>query len=50
MATKKPWIRNRRTALYLGYGGLILGALAMYDAYENRGHRRPLLTKFLPAS
>jgi hypothetical protein len=47
---KQPWIRNRRTALYLGYGGLILGALAMYDAYGNRGQRRPLLTKFLPAS
>lgn len=45
---RKPWISNRRTALWLGYGGLIVGGLAMWDAYENRGRQRPLGTKMLP--
>jgi hypothetical protein len=50
MARKSPWIRNRNTALWIGYGGLLIGALAMYDAYENRGRQRPFLAKFMPAS
>jgi hypothetical protein len=27
---------------------VLLGALALYDAYENRGRRRPFATKLLP--
>jgi hypothetical protein len=46
---RRPWIANRRTALWLGYGGLLLGAVAMYDAYENRGRQRPFASKFLPS-
>jgi hypothetical protein len=45
---RRPWIANRRHALILGYGGVLLGALALYDAYENRGRRRPFATKLLP--
>lgn len=41
-------IRNRRTALLLGYGGILLGSLALYDAYEHRGKDRPFAVKFLP--
>lgn len=48
MARKKPWIRDRTLATWIGYGGILIGALALYDAYENRGRQRPLLTKFLP--
>ena len=48
MARRKPWIRRRETALWLGYGGILIGALALYDAYENRGRQRPVVTKFLP--
>lgn len=43
-----PVIPNRRTALLIGYGGVIVGALALWDAYELRGKRRPFLTKLLP--
>lgn len=48
MARGKVWIANRRTALYVGYGGILIGALALYDAYERRGRQRPLLERFLP--
>ena len=43
-----PFIKDRRTALFVGYGGIIIGALALWDAYEQRGRRRPFLTKLLP--
>lgn len=43
-----PYIRDRRCALLVGYGGIIVGALALWDAYEQRGRRRPFLTKLLP--
>jgi hypothetical protein len=45
---KKPWIANRRLALALGYGGLLIGAIAMWDAYERRNRQRPFLSKVLP--
>jgi len=45
---KSPVIRNRQCALVIGYGGIIIGALALWDAYEQRGRRRPFLTKLLP--
>jgi hypothetical protein len=48
MAKRKTWIRSRRAALWLGYGGLLIGAIAMYDAYENRGRQRPFLSRALP--
>lgn len=41
-------IRSRRTALLLGYGGILLGSIALYDAYERRGKDRPFATRFLP--
>lgn len=43
-----PVIRDRRTALAIGYGGVLIGAWALWDAYEKRGHRRPFVTKLLP--
>lgn len=46
--SNKPWIRDRNTALWVGYLGIVIGALALYDAYENRGRRRPFATKLLP--
>lgn len=43
-----PVIRDRRTALVIGYGGILVGAWALWDAYERRGKRRPFATKLLP--
>lgn len=45
---RKPWLPDRRTALLVGYGGIIIGSLALWDAYENRGAQRPFLAKWLP--
>lgn len=42
--------RDRRTALIVGYGGILIGAWALWDAYERRGRRRPFATKFLPGA
>lgn len=42
------YIKDRKVALFIGYGGILIGALALYDAYENRNRRRPFATKFLP--
>lgn len=49
MARRRPMIRNRRAALVIGYGGIVLGSVALYDAYERRGKDRPFATRFLPA-
>jgi hypothetical protein len=48
VAKRTPMIKNRRYALVLGYGGIIVGAVALYDAYEKRGKERPFLARFLP--
>lgn len=41
---------SQNAALVLGYGGILLGALCLWDAYERRGKSRPFLTKFLPGA
>ncbi len=46
--SRRPIIRDRRTALVVGYGGILLGAYALWEAYEGRGRRRPFMTKLLP--
>lgn len=46
--SRSPTFRDRRTALLVGYGGILLGAWALWDAYETRGRQRPFFTKFLP--
>ncbi len=43
-----PVIRDRRAALVIGYGGILIGAWALWEAYEKRGRRRPFVTKLLP--
>ncbi|MFT3871024.1 MAG: hypothetical protein QM714_19455 [Nocardioides sp.] len=45
---RKPFIPDRQVALWIGYGGIIIGAVALWDAYEGRGRRRPFATKLLP--
>ena len=48
MPKRRPYIRDRNHALLIGYVGIVVGALALYDAYENRGRSRPFATKLLP--
>lgn len=45
-----PLIPDRRVALLLGYGGILLGSWCLWEAYELRGKRRPFMTKFLPGA
>ncbi len=45
---RRPWIADRRTALYGGMAAYVIGSLLLWDAYENRGKPRPFATKFLP--
>ncbi len=45
---RRPVIPDQRAALFIGYGGILVGALALWDAYEGRNRQRPFLTKLLP--
>lgn len=38
-----------RSAVLLGYVGIIGGAWLLHEAYERRGRNRPFLAKFLPS-
>jgi hypothetical protein len=44
----RKFFPSRRLALLVGYGGVTLGAWALYEAYELSGRKRPFMTKFLP--
>lgn len=43
-------VLSRHSALMLGYGGILVGAWALWQAYEVRGAQRPFLVKFLPGA
>lgn len=45
---RRPWVRDRRLALWGGVLLLSLGSALLYDAYEGRGRQRPFVTRFLP--
>lgn len=47
--SRRPLVRDRRTALMLGVAAYVAGFVLLYDAYEHRGKGRPLWTKFLPS-
>lgn len=46
----KPYIKDRRLALYTGLAAYVVGSMLLWDAYENRGKRRPFATKLLPGA
>lgn len=48
MTAKRPVVKDRKTALWLGVAAYVAGSLLLYDAFENRGKPRPFVTKFLP--
>lgn len=45
----KPWVKDRDIALWGGCGALLVGAVLLHDAFENRGIGKPFWLKFLPA-
>lgn len=46
---RKPWIRSQRTAIVLGLALFVVAVTILYDAYERRGGRTPLVLRpFLP--
>lgn len=46
---RKPWIRNQRTAVVTGLVLFVVAVVILYDAYERRGGRTPLILRpFLP--
>ena len=45
---RRPWVANRKLAQWGGYAAITVGALLLWDAYENRGRQRPFASKLLP--
>jgi len=43
--SRRPWIPNHRTAVIVGVVLFVAGSLALYDAYEHRGRRSPVLLR-----
>jgi hypothetical protein len=48
MARKRFVFRQGRQAKLVGYGAILLGSYALWEAYEKRGRGRPFVAKFLP--
>jgi hypothetical protein len=49
MMGRRPWITNQKTAITMGLLGFALSVMILYDAYERRGARTPVLLRpFLP--
>lgn len=47
--SRRPWIADKRTAILLGLGLFAAGVVVLWDAYERRGGRPPVLLRpFLP--
>ena len=46
---RRPWIANQRLAVVIGLVGFVVSVAILYDAYERRGGRTPLILRpFLP--
>lgn len=46
---RRPWIRDQRAAIWLGLALFVAAVIVLWDAYERRGARTPLLLRpFLP--
>lgn len=45
----RPWVKDKRTAVWVGTVLTLLGFLVLYDAWEGRGGKKPrLLGPILP--
>ena len=45
---KKLLFHDRELALWVGYVGIIISTVALWDAYEGSGVDRPFLQKLVP--
>lgn len=43
--SRRPWIKDHRTAVVLGVLLFALGAAVLYDAYEGRGMKTPRILR-----
>lgn len=48
MGSRRPWIANQRSALWLGVALSVAGAAVLWDAHEHRGKRRPFALRWIP--
>jgi hypothetical protein len=48
--SKRPVVRDRKTALWGGVAAIVVGSLLLHDAYERRGKSRPWAIKWLPGA
>jgi hypothetical protein len=42
---RQPWIRDKNTAIVLGLLLFAAGVIVLWDAYERRGGRTPLILR-----
>jgi hypothetical protein len=47
--SRRPWIADKSTAILVGLALFAAGVIVLWDAYERRGARPPLILRpFLP--
>lgn len=49
MARAKPYVRSQSTAMWLGVGATVIGAVLLWDAHEHRGRKRPFVLRWIPS-
>jgi hypothetical protein len=42
---RKHWIQSQQTELVIGFAALAAGFVLLYDAYDARGTKKPLLLR-----
>jgi hypothetical protein len=47
---KRPYVKDRRVAIWAGLGLSLAGSLLLYDAYDHRNKTRPFAMRFLPGA
>jgi hypothetical protein len=45
---RRPFVANKRHAIYAGIACYLAGSLLLWDAYEHRGGDRPFALRWLP--
>jgi hypothetical protein len=43
---RRPYVKDRRHAIALGFAAYAVGSFLIWDAYEHRGNSRPFWHRF----